>query len=85
MEGQLNLFNLDMSYNDVHCDRFGRKTKVPPWLKYDRCENCVRWVLLDPSDQPPSGWGVYGFCQEHKQRCSSGSYCQEFEDKRSIT
>lgn len=84
MEGQINLFNLDMSYADYHCDRYGEKAKVPKWMNYKRCENCVRWIRLDTSEQPPSGWGTYGFCQENLQRCGSCSYCQSFEDKRKV-
>ena len=81
VEGQMTIFDVDMSYLDKHYDRYGREIPAKfwkdnnPYYRYDRCENCSRWVRVDVSEQPPAGWGVYGFCQEHKQRCLSGSYC----------
>lgn len=84
MDGQIDLFQIDNSYADEHLDRTGRKLAVPKWLDYERCENCMRWAMLVEQEQPPSGWGVYGFCGEHKQRTQSTGYCQCFEDKRRL-
>lgn len=87
MEGnmeQLDLFSLDTKYMDVHIDRAGKEHKPPKWMHYERCENCTRWQRLDVSEQPPCGWGIYGFCLEHKQRTGEISYCGKWEDKRRI-
>lgn len=80
MEGQLNLFDIDKSYCDYTFDRYGRGHKAPAWMSYRRCENCVRWVKYPTDEQPPSGWGCIGFCNEHQQRVKQNSYCQRFDD-----
>lgn len=69
---------------DVHIDREGRPEKAPQWMKYKRCENCKRWQRYDIKEQPPAGWGVMGYCIEHKEKCSTGSYCNDFEDKNEV-
>lgn len=79
MEGQLSIF--DVRPIDKHSDRYGRKHNAPSWMKYERCENCVRWVMYPTEDQPPCGWGIYGFCNEHKQKVAEISYCRNWEDK----
>lgn len=72
----------EKSKEDVHIDRAGREHKVPSWMKYERCENCIRWQKYDIKEQPPEGWGVMGYCIEHKYRCSTANYCNDFDDKR---
>lgn len=54
------------------------------WMWDERCETCQSWSVLLPSDQPPDGWGVYGFCSaltavNHKEyRTESHSYCEHY-------
>lgn len=84
MDGQITLFNLETDFLDETIDKRGISRKPPEWMKYKRCENCTRWQRLDSREQPPDGWGIYGFCMEHKTRCATGSYCNEFDDKRKI-
>lgn len=69
---------------DVHIDREGREHKPPSWMEYKRCENCIRWQRYDIKEQPPSGWGVMGYCIEHKYRCSTANYCNDFDDKNEV-
>lgn len=69
---------------DVHIDRAGREHKVPSWMKYERCENCIRWQKYDIKEQPPEGWGVMGYCVEHKFKCSTANYCNDFDDKNEV-
>lgn len=67
---------------DVHIDREGREHVPAKWMKYERCENCSRWQRYVLNEQPPAGWGVMGYCMEHKNKNSSCSYCNSFDDKR---
>lgn len=81
MEGQIDIFTLDKSYNDMHYDKFGRGQKAPKWMHYERCENCARWNKYPTEEQPPMGWGCYGFCECHKQRVGDCSYCGKWEER----
>lgn len=67
---------------DETFDEKGKKGKIPFFYKYERCENCPAWNRLDVKEQPPCGWGVYGWCNIHKQRTQKIGYCQKWEDKR---
>lgn len=82
IEGQLSIFDMNTEFMDKTFDRNGKQQKqVPSWMHYERCENCTRWVRYSVNEQPPCGWGIYGFCNEHKQRTEKTSYCNKFEDK----
>lgn len=82
--GPFNWNNKTEKLEDVHIDREGRPEKAPSWMNYKRCENCKRWQRYDIKEQPPTGWGVMGYCMEHKEKCSTGSYCDDFEDKNEV-
>lgn len=82
--GPFNWSNKTEKLEDVHIDREGRPEKAPSWMNYKRCENCKRWQRYDIKEQPPTGWGVMGYCMEHKEKCSTGSYCDDFEDKNEV-
>lgn len=51
----------------------------------ERCETCTHWTLDVPSNQPPDGWGVYGFCSaltaiNHKEhRTMHSGFCQFYQ------
>lgn len=80
MEGQITLFEWKKQ-NDTTKDRYGKVKKTPKWMRYERCENCQRWAMYSTQDQPPCGWGIFGFCNEHKQRVQGNSYCMNFEER----
>lgn len=82
MTGQLSIF--DYKPVDMTSDRKGKSRPAPNWMHRERCENCERWAKYSFKDQPPDGWGTYGFCNEHKQRVLSTSYCMNFDDKTVI-
>lgn len=81
---QLSIFDMDFKFKDKHKDKYGKEHKVPSWMPYERCENCTRWNMYQTEEQPPSGWGIWGWCTEHKEKTSSISYCQNMEDKNKI-
>lgn len=80
MEGQMSLF--DYRPPDKTTDRNGKTRPAPDWYHQKRCENCERWARYTQDEQPPCGWGIYGFCNEHKQRVEKTGYCMNFEYKR---
>lgn len=84
MDGQLSLFDIDLSYTDKTYDRNGEGQAVPSWMGFDRCENCERWHRLTASEQPPAGWGVYGWCAEHNNRTEKCSYCCNIKNQRRL-
>lgn len=82
MQGQMSLFEYvppDHTFN-----RQENEYKVPSWMYYERCENCQRWARYPINEQPPCGWGVYGFCNEHKQRTEKCGYCIMFDNKNKL-
>lgn len=79
---QITLFDVNTEYMDETIDRSGRSRKPPKWMRYERCENCARWQRYDVEDQPPCGWGIYGFCAELKGKHEATDYCGHYEDKR---
>lgn len=84
MKGQIDIFNVDTRFMDKSYDRYGNERTTPKWANYERCENCTRWVIHNVKDQPPSGWGVKGFCNAHCQGTDGFSYCGNWEDKRKM-
>lgn len=83
-EGQLSFADIDTSYMDKHYDRDERPHEVPKWMSYERCENCIRWHRYPKDEQPPCGWGIKGWCNEHSQKTGETGYCNSFEDKRRV-
>lgn len=67
--------------SDMHSDRYGRFKIAPKWMRYERCENCIRWTMYPTEQQPPDGWGIYGWCQENTYKCKATNFCKNFEDK----
>lgn len=67
--------------SDMHSDRYGRLKPAPKWMRYERCENCIRWTMYPTEQQPPDGWGIYGWCAENKYKCKATNFCKNFEDK----
>ena len=71
---------------DYHTRKNGKTDIAPPWIRKERCENCVEWERLPEADQPADGWGVKGVCrvihnqkQEGYEKTSAFSYCQDFK------
>jgi hypothetical protein len=48
---------------------------VPDWYPVHRCQTCMNWSCN--TEQPPAGWGIYGFCSLHKEKTSHCSDCCE--------
>lgn len=84
MSEQITLFNIDTECMDETISKNGKKSKPPKWMQYKRCENCTRWNRFDKSEQPPDGWGIYGYCAEHIQKTGACSYCDKWEDIRRL-
>lgn len=42
-----------------------------------QCKYCLRFNA--EIEQPPSGWGKRGWCNNHNCRVSAISYCQSYE------
>ena len=49
--------------------------QVPEFYHVHRCQTCKFWSCN--AEQPPAGWGIYGFCSRHKEKTSSTSDCCE--------
>lgn len=81
MDGQMTIFDLKNIFQDLTYDRYGKQHKAPAWMHKERCENCCRWARYQTEEQPPSGWGVKGWCQEHSQKTDKCSYCMNYEKR----
>lgn len=81
MDGQLSIFDYPQQKDDVTYTRDGKAYKPPYWMKKERCENCVRWAKYQTEEQPPCGWGVKGWCNEHQHKTDKCSYCGDFEER----
>lgn len=81
-KNQITLF--DYKPPDKTTDKYGRLKNARLWQHYERCENCIRWVLLTLDKQPPDGWGVYGWCPCLLSKQEKNSFCGSFEDKNAM-
>lgn len=82
LEGQYSIF--DFEPDDKTEDRDGKTRTAPSWYSYKRCENCQCWARYQKEEQPPAGWGIYGWCTENKHKVEKTSYCGWFDDKNKI-
>lgn len=83
LEGQMTIFDiLDEKPTDYTYDRAEKKRPAPKWYPTERCENCETWNRLPTQEQPPYGWGVYGWCNSHKQRVGATGYCDNWEKRK---
>lgn len=65
-------------FEDMTYDRKGKGHPAPEWMKFERCENCGRWAKYPTNEQPPDGWGCYGWCSEHLHKSIASGYCMNF-------